>query len=101
MKKTTMMTSGNAAERQAAMVARIHRLSDPLAAMGQRSPARRIHRERNARLALLAITLSALLGITGVIATIADPSPDGETGVAYQTLPGRSDESVHIRSSSS
>lgn len=94
-----MMTSGDPAERQAAKVARVHRLSDPLAAMGQRSPASRLRRERNARLALLAITLSATLAITGVIATMADP-PSDQTA-AYQTLPGRSSETVHIRSSSS
>lgn len=100
MKKTTTMTSGDPAERQAAMAARVHRLSDPLAAMGQRSPAERLRRERHARLVLLAITLSATLVITGAIAAIADP-PSGGDNVAYQTLSGRSGEVVHIRSSSS
>lgn len=100
MKKTTMMTSGDPALRQAAMVARVHRLSDPLAAMGQRSPGARLRRERNARLALLALTLSATLAITGAIAALTDPPP-GENTAAYQTLPGTSGEVVHIRSSSS
>lgn len=96
-----MMTSGDPDERRAAKAARIHRLSDPLAAMGQRSPGERLQQERNARHALLIITLSATLAITGIIAAVAEPPSDGDPGVAYQTLPGRSQESVHIRSSSS
>lgn len=101
MKKTTMMTSPDADSRRAAKVARIHRLSDPLAAMGQRSPAERLRRERNARLALLVVTLSATLALTGAIAVVADPPSGNENGVAYQTLAGQSDNPVHIRSSSS
>lgn len=100
MKKTTMMTSGDPAGRQAAMVARVHRLSDPLAAMGQRAHGERLRRERNARLALLAVTLSVTLAITGAIAAFTDPPSSDETA-AYQTLPGTSGEVVHIRSGSS
>ena len=57
MKKSMMMTSTDPMERNAAMAARIHRLSDPLAAMGQRSHQERIQRESRWRMALLAMVL--------------------------------------------
>lgn len=100
MKKTTTMTSQDPAERRAAMAARVHRLSDPLAAMGQRSPGTQIRRERNARLALLVITLSATVAITGTIATVADLTSGNDTAVAAQQVPGQQVETVHIRTKS-
>lgn len=101
MKKTTMMTSQDPAERRAAMAARVHRLSDPLAAMGQRSAGQRVQRERNARMALLVITLSATLAITGAIATVADQPSANDSTVASQPFPGRQVETVHVRTKSS
>lgn len=101
MKKTTMMTSPDPDERRAAMAARVHRLSDPLAAMGQRSRGEQVRRERNARMALLVITLSATLTITGAIATVADQPSANNTAVASQQFPGRQVETVHIRTKSS
>ncbi len=83
------------------MAARVHRLSDPLAAMGQRSHGSRLQRESKARLALLAITLTATLAVTGVIAAIDQPSSPGDAGVAYQTLVNQAGRPVHIRSGSS
>ena len=86
MKKTAMMTSGDPAERQAALAARVHRLSDPLAAMGQRPHGARLQHERRARLALLAHTRSAA---------------NTDAGIAYQSTTGQPERTVHIRTKSS
>jgi hypothetical protein len=101
--KTTMMTTTNAddAERAARLTARVHRLSDPLAAMGQRGSGDRLRRERNARVILLALTLGATIGITGAIAAFTDPPAGDDTTAAYQTLPGSGASTVHVRSGSS
>ncbi len=101
MKKTTMMTSGNPADRQTAMAARVHRLSDPLTAMGQRSHAARLQQESKARMALLAITLTATIAVTGVIAAIDDSSSEVDASVAYESGTRQSERPVHIRSGSS
>ena len=101
MKKTAMMTSGDPAERQAALAARVHRLSDPLAAMGQRPHGARLQHERRARLALLALTLSATMAVTGVIATVDGPPANTDAGIAYQSTTGQPERTVHIRTKSS
>lgn len=101
MKTTTKMKSSDPQERSAAMIARAHRLSDPLAAMGQRSHGSRLRQESKARVALLAITLSATIAVTGVIAVVSDPPGTGDAGVAYEANSGRAERPVHIRSSSS
>jgi hypothetical protein len=94
-----MTTTSDEIERSAALVARVHRLSDPLAAMGQRSPAPRLRRERNARVALMILTLGATLAITGAIAALADPEPQPDTtSLIVQTGIERP---AHIRSVSS
>jgi hypothetical protein len=98
-----MTTDNDPVARNAALAARVHRLSDPLAAMGQRSPAPRLRRERNARVALLIITLSATLAITGAIATLAEPGDGTPTqaptrNVVFQTT---TDGPTHIRTASS
>lgn len=97
MKKTTTMTSQDPDERRAAMAARVHRLSDPLAAMGQRSRGAQIRRERNARLALLIITLSATVAITGTVAIVAEQPSGDDTAAVAQQVPG---QAVHIRTKS-
>jgi hypothetical protein len=102
MKKKTMTTTNAAdAERTARLAARVHRLSDPLAAMGQRASGDRLRRERNARVMLLALTLGATVAITGAIATLTDPPAGGDATAAYQTLPGGGATTVHVRSASS
>ena len=101
MKKTTKMRSSDPLERSAAMAARVHRLSDPLAAMGQRSHGSRLRQESKARVALLAITLTATIAVTGVIAVLDEPSTSGDAGVAYQSPANQSERPVHIRSGSS
>lgn len=101
MKKTAMMTSGDSTERNAALAARVHRLSDPLAALGQRPHGARLQHERKARLALLALTLTATMAVTGVIATVDGPPASGDAGIAYQTTTGQVERTVHIRTKSS
>lgn len=98
MKKSTMMISTDPEERNAALAARVHRLTDPLAAMNQRSHYERVQRETRARMVLLAVTLTALLAFTGAIATVSDPGETREPGIAYEA--GQS-QPVHIRSRSS
>ncbi len=95
------MTSDNPAKRRSEMAARVHRLSDPLAAMGQRSRGEQLRRERSGRLTLLAITLSTTLVITGAIAVVADQPSGNDSAVASQQFPGRQVETVHIRTKSS
>lgn len=84
MMRTTMMTSDDPIERNAARIARIHRLSDPLAAMGQRTAATRLRQERNARIALLVLSLTATLAITGAITALTDP---GESAPSREVPP--------------
>ena len=98
MKKSTMMMSTDPAERNAALAARVHRLSDPLAAMNQRSHHERVQQETRARMVLLAVTLTALLAFTGAIATFSDAADTTQPGITYD--PGHS-QPVHIRSRSS
>ena len=98
-----MMTSGDPRERSAAMKARVHRLSDPLAAMGQRSPSLSLQRERKARAVLLILTISATLTITGLIATVTDPPPSDAESAAERAIafPGQRDRQPHVRTESS
>lgn len=98
MKKTTKMMSTDPAERQAAMAARIHRLSDPLTAMDQRSHYDRLHAEARARKLLLVITLTAMLAFTGAIAVVNPPGASVDAGIAYEQT---SNQPVHIRTKSS
>ena len=64
-------------DRPVQLAARIRRLSDPLAAMGQRSAADRLQAERDARRWLAIATLGAFLGLTGAIANgvLSPPEP--------------------------
>lgn len=98
MKKTTKMMSPDPEERAAAMAARVHRLSDPLTAMGQRTHQDRLQRERKARMLLLGITLSATLAITGAIAATTGILDTSEPYIAFQS---NREQPVHIRSKSS
>lgn len=64
-------------DRPVQLAARIRRLSDPLAAMGQRSATDRLRAERDARRWLAIATLGAFLGLTGAIANgvLSPPEP--------------------------
>lgn len=95
-----MTTNATDAERAARLAARVHRLSDPLAAMGQRASGDRLRRERSVRIVLLVLTLSTTLAITGAIAAFTEP-PASMSTAAYQTLPGGGTSTVHVRSGSS
>jgi hypothetical protein len=98
-----MTTNSDPVARNAALAAKVHRLSDPLAAMGQRSPTPRLRQERNARLALLVITLSATLAITGAIATVADPAggTPAQDNTRHLIIRTTNEGPTHIRTASS
>lgn len=95
----TTMTD-DPSEPNALLAAQVHRLSDPLGAMGHRSVRERVNAERRARSILAAAILSTLLVLTGLLAA-GDERP--ATPTAGQDVPTSlvSGDLPHVRTRSS
>ena len=95
-RKTMTEHSLSEAERRAVKAAHVRRLTDPLAAAGQRHPAGRIAREGKARRALFASSIAGFVLIGGAIAK-ADQGAPADQGVTASTSATSTGQATIVR----